>query len=646
MNRRETLQLIGSGLSALALQSSCQSNDSSKASKTDTSSDEWDGFQSETGIDSGYGSDTATPNEEEVFLADEGPILDPRPPRSLLKAGESDLDLDLFVISGVYPEDINGHVFVVHPILQHHGPPIVAGEGAILRLDLNSQPQLSRRLLKPPCYYLDQATQGSDVQFEYSDLTRVSFTLGLRALLNTGLVAMNNRLLVTTDAGRPWMVDPTSLELLTPVGQIENWNTGLPSWITDFMNWPFPLHFSTAHPVFDKNTETFFSVNWGMQILNMGGFVNLIRWDGHGEIQHFRLVNAWGIPIAITQSVHQIAVTSNHICIMDTAFVSEMEDLLGNNNSALQTQAPESIIYIVNRESLLHEGDVIAQRVSFPRETAHFLCDYNTSNGRIVMHVGHQCASDPSEFINGSDFNAANGLMAPTELHGMLVASTDIGQLGRYEIHADSGEILSRLWKPDDRLWGGPSLYTFHERNQQRHDTIWWLSFGLSPELRASRVESAYEDYPYREVPIAMLPTEAKPSHIIRLDCNTLDIQDAYMFPQGRWASSPTFVPRNNAEVNDGYIIATVISDDESTENSSGDEFWIFDAQNLAQGPICRISHPSLRFPLTLHTCFMDTVRPNTHEYCINIKDELESRIQHLSPEVQDLFETEVFIHF
>ena len=139
--------------------------------------------------------------------------------------------------------------------------------------------------MKNPCYYADLAFQGQDAAFDYADLTRISMTLGKRNLLNTGLVPMHDRLVVTSDAGRPWEVDPESLGTITPIGTYDEWDMALPKWINNFMNWPFPLMMSTAHPVFDPNTQEFFSVNWGVQILNLGGFVKLVRWNGSGEAQ-------------------------------------------------------------------------------------------------------------------------------------------------------------------------------------------------------------------------------------------------------------------------------------------------------------------------------------------------------------------------
>ena len=654
MNRRETLRLLGTSISALTISVACKPNQSEKLLDSGQVEDIpwWDTGDTGYPHDSGEQPDTGQPDTADTEdtgdtpdgMADTGPELNPRAPRSLLDGGEADLDLSLQVLSGTYPNDMAGYLFLVHPQTHHQGPPVVSGEGVLTRIAFEGTPQLKRRLLKTPCYYADLAFQGQDASFDYADLTRISMTLGKRNLLNTGLVPMHDRLVVTSDAGRPWEVDPESLELVTPIGSFDEWDMALPGWINNFMDWPFPLMMSTAHPVFDANTQEFFSVNWGVQILNLGGYVKLVRWNGSGVLEQFQLVNAWGLPIAITQSVHQIAVTSDHIIVMDTAFVSEMEDLLGENSTAMRAQSSDTILYIIDRNGLPNGGgNVFAQHVSFPRESAHFIADYDSSNGIIRIHVGHQCANDPSEFVQPGDINAIDGSPVPTELHGMLVASSDIGRVGQYEINASTGQVLSQNWLPDARLWGGPAIYTVHERGQQQYDTMWWLSFGISPELRVQRVDSAYADYLWREVPMSQMPTEAHPGTIVRLNTATKQIEDSYAFPLGRWPSSPTFIPRVNGGANEGYIVTTVMSDDTSTADSSGDEFWIFDAQNLEQGPLCRLGHSDLKMPLTLHSCFMDNAIPRTASYQVDLQGEIESRIGNLDSATQAVFYSDVF---
>src|SRR5690606_8241798 len=49
-------------------------------------------------------------------------------------------------------------------------------------------------------------------------------------------------------------------------------------------------------------------------------FTDLLRWDGSGRLERFRLVLDGGREVGITQSVHQIAVTRSHVVVLHTGF--------------------------------------------------------------------------------------------------------------------------------------------------------------------------------------------------------------------------------------------------------------------------------------------------------------------------------------
>lgn len=587
--------------------------------------------------------------EPELVLADEGPELPDRFPRSLLEGDSNPAEFNLSVLSGTLPADVDGYLYVAYPTPYDDDSAVVLGEGMIMRLALSSH-TLKTNLLKPPCYYVDQATQGEDYEFYNAGLARVSFTLGARSLLNTAFLPMGNRLLVTSDAARPWSIDPEELTLNSPIGRLEEWYNGLPDVLTTFVDWPMPLTMSTAHPGYDPSSGELFTVNWGVNVgsvFDVGGlgFIHLLTWDG-GDVRRFRLKTDWLHldNVRITQSVHQIAVTSHHVIIMDTAFVSELQDLLGG--SGMQEQKSETVLWIVPRAEMVGQDTTIqARKVVIPREAAHFLADYDSSQGRITLHLGHQCANDSSEFLAEGDL-LYDGTTCDPELHGMICATTDTGVLGRYIIDTDTMNVVGSQLLQDEKLMGGPSLYTFDgHHTPDELETIWWLSFGISPELRAQKTEAAYADHPYRHTPLSDLPTENVPPILCRVDAINMTIDDDYSFPNGRFVSSPTFVPKTNGVANEGYIYCVVVSDDDQTEGSSGDEIWVFDAQNLAQGPLCRLGHPSLNLPMTLHSTFLDSL-PTGDTYSVSIYDDYVSQIANMDAEIIEVFENEVFTRF
>jgi Retinal pigment epithelial membrane protein len=204
--------------------------------------------------------------------------------RPLIAATRKPLSIDLNVKSGQIPTDWYGHVFVTSPAgsvdsgglpfpagSNEAGSPIMNGDGYFFRFDLlPGKVHLLTNLLKPACYYADEAAkQGNSnglgflYHFYNMGLTRMAIDLGSRNLLNTAVAPFKfpgdpaPRLLACYDAGRPWEIDPSTLQVITPIGANNEWTASTPSFL-----FPFPIVQSTAHPSFDAATKELFLVNF------------------------------------------------------------------------------------------------------------------------------------------------------------------------------------------------------------------------------------------------------------------------------------------------------------------------------------------------------------------------------------------------
>ncbi|MEL6909258.1 MAG: carotenoid oxygenase family protein [Cyanobacteria bacterium J06643_13] len=198
------------------------------------------------------------------------------------------------------PEALTGHYFMIGPVgstdsAQVDGDPqtvwvskdgwtaLYNGDGLIYRLDFaEGKARLKTRLVKPPCFFADRATAdpaNSDrygrLKFHNLGITRGSFNqLGIRNQLNTAFVPFklkddaSERLLVTWDVGRPYEIDPETLETLTPVGQNESWSNLLPAQ----QPVPFKSIMASAHPVFDYDAEKLYTLNVGKSFSTMLSF--------------------------------------------------------------------------------------------------------------------------------------------------------------------------------------------------------------------------------------------------------------------------------------------------------------------------------------------------------------------------------------
>jgi carotenoid cleavage dioxygenase-like enzyme len=192
------------------------------------------------------------------------------------------------------PEDLQGHVFIIGPVGSVNSPSqpgteivfpasdgstaLYNGDGMVYRLDFNNSAggvKFSSALMKTPCYYADSATfRNKKLKFYNLGILRFSENLGARNQLNTAFLPMKfseeegYRLLATWDIGRPYEIDPDTLEMISSVGSNSEWRSMNPlmAHLPFQPPFPFPLVQSSAHPCFDLHTKEMFTVNAGRSL--------------------------------------------------------------------------------------------------------------------------------------------------------------------------------------------------------------------------------------------------------------------------------------------------------------------------------------------------------------------------------------------
>jgi carotenoid cleavage dioxygenase-like enzyme len=582
-------------------------------------------------------------------LADTGPDLPPRTPASLLRAGRDEQSLRLRMISGALPAGLHGSLYVIGsvPFPGTSGDPVIVGDGMVLNLRFGDDDvHFTSRYVRTTGFYADRAATGSAMAFHTSGFARISRRLGVRNYTNTALVPMGqDRMMATIDAGTPWEIDPVSLDTITQVGRTAEWEPSLP---TGLLGSVFPMVQSTAHPVWDQHSATFFTVNYGGGMLpGQTPFLHLCTWDGRGALVHHRLLQPDGSPVAIGQSVHQINVSRDWVVIMDTSFQIEPEQLFGQD--VMTAQDAFARIWIVRRSELGQGGDVEARQVTLPREAAHFLMDYDNPGDELTLHVSHNNASDPSEWVaTGQPLH--HGGTVSEDLAGMLTTGTDRNAVARYRVDAAAARLLDGATEISEHPWcWGVALFA-HRGNGvvDRHQGLYWSTLGYDPALLTRRVTEVYAEHPSRILGLGELPTTSIPASIFRIDARDgYTLADGYLMPAGRVPLSPHFIPRQGSTgPTDGWIVATVLSDDTSTAGSTGDEFWIFDAARLSDGPLCRLAHPDLHMGFTLHTAWLESPQPRTAPYFVDPRTDLANALGASDDDVRALFAAEVFPHF
>jgi carotenoid cleavage dioxygenase-like enzyme len=344
--------------------------------------------------------------------------------KAFLMTNRNEVDAELEIFEGTMPNSLQGVFYVVYPVGsvnsnglpfpeilgnkydKEFGTPIMNGDGMMLSIRFNDDknPVIKSRLMKTPCYFADvNSKKGTDHHelFGFSNfgITRMNLLLGSRNQLNTAAIPVkfgnsNPFLLSTYDVGRPFITDPVSLTLQTPVGKHTDWVAGTPT----IVPWPFQLVQTTAHPAFDPNTEEVFTVNYtrtsqGKTFVcnpstvthlqnnpekfksllsdlctelgseqdsgkvkdrlnhffnNLDQHINgteatsdttttekqddvwLIRWKGGQQIEKWKLTDQNGNGLDIAECMHQTALTKDYIVLTDCAFKFSI-DLLVNN---------------------------------------------------------------------------------------------------------------------------------------------------------------------------------------------------------------------------------------------------------------------------------------------------------------------------
>ncbi len=675
-------------------------------------------------------------------------------PKAAMIATRQELNDEILpVLEGSIPDDLKGHWLAMGPVghvamtpqpgqpsyPSSDGTSLFNGDAMVYRFDCDrpGEVHLTTRIIKTPCYYADRATTlgtpYSHLKFISSGLVRFSFLLGFRNEVNTAAIPVKFagddrwRLLATWDSGRPYEIDPVSLEVKTPIGGNNEWREqAIPLKIG-----PFKLHITATHHAYDDHTQELYTINFGKSILTMMApllihgitslvswtvlfkhilrltfritikvlqaislllyplglsqdFVYLLKWDGKNRLQRWQVMlpRTLGLPIQrpvqIEQSMHQVGATRRFIVLMDTSFKLGPEQLIPNplpGNTYTERilrqvlnfpQLSNTNVYLVKREDLTADRQsVLAQQVTLPKETAHFRVDYDDSDG-VVLHVAHNNGWDPAEWPQAYDSYVENPqppqpVMDPMQRWvGMTVSTTDLNYLGRYVINPDNGKILKHELVSDRTCTWAPAIYADVGNTSvpEHYDHIYWIAWGCWDELMTQFMVDLYKKYKNRQLPIEEVLEAAggkAPPALCHLDTTTMTIVDKYLFPPGHFGNSPQFIPRgDNTDQTNGYLSCVVLVDQDAEPTS---EIWLFDAQNLSQGPICKLGLPTttdaagqamapFQMGLTIHTTWIPDIAPHTASYHIPVQADYDPLIANEPEEVKRLFKEEVYPHF
>lgn len=514
--------------------------------------------------------------------------------------GEGTARLD--VVEGRWPTDAKGYVFIVGPDKRKPGGHWFAEQGLLCRIAMkplaDGRVEVSHRLVDTPMKRIHDALPQV---FRRLVVLEVS-PFGFSNLANTNVQALEGRLFIGYDVGRPLEVDPESMDFLTPIGANDEWEAVLPGLVD-------PLVQIAAHPAPSVDERALYFLNY-VQIPVPGATRGswLARFGVDGSFRRWKLAG-----MGRFDSIHDLKASRNHLVISDLPFVIEPGAFRGEPRTrAAQDFTQLYIVRKANLESARDGADVKVVRLQIPVGTGHLWVDEDDEDGRLTVYLQHIGAADLMLTCSPDERSHHDGRPMHPDYDGLPFLGLQPTIVGKYVIDASTGAILDsqRLFDAE-RFWGGV-LTTQNlelESSRRRARNLFYGAIGYDPELIPETAYRLYHDFAHAVVPMDRLPQTYQPGSLTRIDLESMRIADSHTYGDGTFPHPPTFVPREGCKHDlDGYVVTVIHRDGDK-------ELHVFDAANLSQGPIARATAKEWTPPLLLHSCHLDPSarRPSAH---------------------------------
>lgn len=533
-------------------------------------------------------------------------------------------------ISGEWPADISGHVFVIGPHHRQGERHLFVGTGEVTRWDLHPQEgQIqvhSARLKTWDSFWQNLLPWTWRGGFFPASMSLI----GIGELANTAIINMKERVLLTADAGRFWEIDPVTLKTLTPVGYFDEHVVTAPGLA-------FPMIENTAHSFYDPISDELFGCELKARPRLTNLFSDMISlpyitlWDGEGKIRHWQLDD-----VELDGGTHTVLVTEKYVIVPDMPFQMGLTTLLGLKVPPVSPY-PKTQMHLVERQHLQPGKKAVPSRlVAFPGDSFHFVWNYYPVDGEIRFFAVQLSTTSITEAIEPGDTNHFTGERFPREYWGIpWMFSFDPGTMRKVAIKVDSEDPIARAETFIHPGWFATALYAADPREQFApggYTAIYQGYLGFPRDLISRRQYLGFRDHPNRILKDEDLPQTDLPSVLACLpyDKNWDELSEAlkqekadnpdiplphlganeldfYVFDGGEVLDGVQFIPEG-----EGYIFVTVLA-------GKAYEAWLFAAKNLKQGPVAKVHLPDgVHFGFTLHSEYfanLNEERPNYKIY-------------------------------
>jgi hypothetical protein len=419
--------------------------------------------------------------------------------------------------------------------------------------------------------------------------------------------------------------------------------------------------------------------------------VYLLRWNGKQEpLKKWSVVDEQGKDIKIDECMHQTALTEDYIILSDSSFKFAADIIISNPfpevpqidrmlRRLLNKNTPvDTAIYLVRRADLQEQAKiVVAKKIVLPEDCVHFVANYKNSSDIIKLYAFNSNSVCVSEWIRPYDKLNYNGKPVYPELIGTpATAGVDLNSISKYEISFEKG-IVNRQ---DYRYTGGRgpgaidgphtwsvSLFTYRDmissdKIVEEVKNIFIFSAGLTTQRLTEFIFSLFKDIPDKIISTEELLkyTEAGvPQVLFRLETGSMEVKDFFLCDFNTEFRSIQFVPaRQEREGDDysmnGYILCVMMVGEDKRANAPSTmqyerELWLFEAKDLAKGPVCKFTHPELSYTLTLHSAWVAEAIPFSTEYHVSVREDYgnpESFFPSVEKDCPEFFEKYIYPHF
>jgi len=464
----------------------------------------------------------------------------------------------------------------------------------------------------------------------------------------------DGRIAVTSDVDRPWMIDRKTLRVSSPLGRRNEWLPMFSGAAGDTMGNLF-AGYNNSHVIYtDHNTNEVFIANFQFKQTDGSHPVKLVRWNGKADFENWIVVDQENNQIEIKQSIHELIFTKDYILMADTAFAAGTEMLMPWKNAPLPNE--KTVVYIVDRRDLENEKKTVrSKRIEVDEACIHLLAEYDNPDDMIKVYMMHTPATNTAELLHDNDKDL-NGNLFPKHLIGYgTLPVLDLSSIGKHVLDVKNEKVKHSEFISEMPFTWGPYLYAYMGRQIKPYNgqDIFVMFKGFNKSVLPKRIYKAYKDVDERRVDIDEMVSGEGIEHnnsLCRVSTGEFKITDSYVLPEKTLLYTIACVDGKGDSP--GYVIAGVATDDFDKQQSSGHEYWIFAADNLSAGPVCKMGHKELNNSTLFHTVYIPKDKENQWEndeeqYNIDLrKDYPAEELTKWEAPVADAFEDVIWNYF